>query len=29
VVEGEIALSVVAEIVARSYGRDGGSMRGA
>jgi xanthine dehydrogenase accessory factor len=26
---GEIALSVVAEIVARSYGRDGGSMRGA
>ena len=26
---GEIALSVVAEIVAESYGRDGGSMRGA
>lgn len=26
---GEIALSVVAEIVACSYGRDGGSMRGA
>ncbi len=25
---GEIALSVVAEIVARSYGRNGGSMRG-
>ncbi len=25
---GEIALSVVAEIVAQSYGRDGGSMRG-
>ena len=24
---GEIALSVVAEIVASSYGRDGGSMR--
>jgi xanthine dehydrogenase accessory factor len=25
---GEIALSVVAEIVAESYGRPGGSMRG-
>ena len=25
---GEIALSVVAEIVAQSYGRAGGSMRG-